>query len=69
MAKGTINVVIAGNSELLNKELRAVERRLKRFGNGLKSIGDSIITPVGVPFIAAGAADVKAASAFESSLS
>lgn len=69
MAKGTINVVIAGNSELLNKELRAVERRLKRFGNGLKSIGDSIFRSVGVPFIAAGAAGVKAASDFESSLS
>jgi len=69
MAKGTINVVIAGNSELLNKELQAVERRLKRFGNGLKFIGDSIFTSVGVPFIAAGAAGVKAASDFESSLS
>lgn len=69
MAKGTLNIVIAGDATKLNKALAASEHRMRKFGRSMQTIGDGIFRTIGLPFIAAGAAGVKAATDFESSMS
>ena len=69
MAKGWLNIVIAGDASKLNKAIAQSERRMRKFGRNMQSIGDTVFRSIGVPFIAAGAAGVKAAMDFESSMS
>jgi len=65
MAKGTINVIISGNAELLRKELKSVSRSMHRTGRDLQQIGGSLFKAVGAPMLAIGAVSVNTAMRFE----
>lgn len=65
MAKGVLNIVIAGDSTRLNKELQKVERRMRRTGRSLQNLGSTMFQAIGVPTIAVGTAAVATSMKFE----
>ena len=68
MSQKVLSVFLKLNSKAFTGSLKKVERRMKKFGGKLKSIGSSLTTSVSLPLIGIAAASVKTASDFEKSM-
>lgn len=68
MAASKVNVVIGLSSKQFDDQLKKVQRNLASVGRSMESVGKSMSTYITAPVIAAGAASVKFAADFESSL-
>jgi TP901 family phage tail tape measure protein len=63
-----LNVILTLKSESFGKELRSVEKDLKRFGSNLKAAGQNATKYVTLPLLAAGAAATTMSVNFDASL-
>lgn len=68
MAASKVNVVIGLSSKQFDDQLKKVQRNLASVGRSMESVGKSMSTYITAPVLAAGAASVKFAADFESSL-
>tara|TARA_Y100001973_G_scaffold26016_1_gene39078 strand:- start:3022 stop:5463 length:2442 start_codon:yes stop_codon:yes gene_type:complete len=64
----TLSVFLKLNSDAFTSGLKKVEGKLNKFGKKMSNIGSSLTTSVSLPLIGIGAAAVKTASEFESSM-
>tara|TARA_R100001443_G_scaffold117452_1_gene143009 strand:+ start:14440 stop:16878 length:2439 start_codon:yes stop_codon:yes gene_type:complete len=64
----TLSVFLKLNSEAFTSGLKQVEGKLNKFGKKIGNVGSSLTTGVSLPLIGIGAAAVKTASEFESSM-
>jgi TP901 family phage tail tape measure protein len=68
MADNQLRVTLLGDASKLNATLNTASGRLKKFGQGISSVGKSLQTRLALPLVAAGAASLKMAAEFDKSM-
>ena len=68
MADNQLRVTLLGDASKLNATLNTASGRLKKFGQGISSVGKSLQTRLALPLVAAGAASIKMAAEFDKSM-
>lgn len=68
MADNQLRVTLLGDASKLNATLNTASGRLKKFGQGISSVGKSLQTRLALPLAAAGAASIKMAADFDKSM-
>lgn len=68
MADNQLRVTLLGDASKLNATLNTASGRLKKFGQGISSVGKSLQTRLALPLAAAGGASIKMAADFDKSM-
>lgn len=68
MADNQLRVTLLGDASKLNATLNTASGRLKKFGQGISSVGKSLQTRLALPLVAAGGASIKMAADFDKSM-
>lgn len=68
MADNQLRVTLLGDASKLNATLNTASGRLKKFGQGISSVGKSLQTRLALPLVAAGGASIKMAAEFDKSM-
>ena len=68
MAKKNLSIILSLNDRQFQSRLRKATRSLKKFGSSMKRTGQSMTRSLTMPLIALGAASVKLATDFETSM-
>ena len=68
MADNQLRVTLLGDASKLNATLNTASGRLKKFGQGISSVGKSLQTRLALPLAAAGGASIKMAADFDMSM-
>jgi TP901 family phage tail tape measure protein len=68
MADNQLRVTLLGDASKLNATLNTASGRLKKFGQGISSVGKSLQTRMALPLAVAGGAAIKMAADFDKSM-
>lgn len=68
MADNQLRVTLLGDASKLNATLNTASSRLKKFGQGISSVGKSLQTRMALPLAVAGGAAIKMAADFDKSM-
>ena len=68
MADNQLRVTLLGDASKLNATLNTASSRLKKFGQGISSVGKSLQTRMALPLALAGGAAIKMAADFDKSM-
>jgi TP901 family phage tail tape measure protein len=68
MADNQLRVTLLGDASKLNATLNTASGRLKKFGQGISSVGKSLQTRMALPLALAGGAAIKMAADFDKSM-